>query len=343
MSLSRTTPDDDDVISSMPENVVSNILDRLPIQDAVGTSILSKTWRFKWTLLTQLIFDYEKDYDEGDINRLLLQLKGPITNFDLCIPDDTVLDVKSINHWVMFLSGKGIQEFTLTNNHETSLRLPTHLFSCMELKHLTLSNCCFRITPSFCGFPNLLTLHFFQITFESGNCGQLITQCPLLENLEISYRHDLSRKLKLAEIAKLKNLIVLSLPLCNLDYKVITLSKIHQLVSCFPRLQELCLDFQNCKFPTESNENDCLIFNSFPSLKTLTLSQINLGRHVVFISCMGSQYEIYLIKHLLACSPLLKKMAIHSVSSMSYAGKLKVATTLLKLNRASHTAIVDFN
>ncbi|KAJ0823182.1 putative F-box domain, leucine-rich repeat domain superfamily, F-box-like domain superfamily [Helianthus annuus] len=47
----------EDVISSMPEDVVTHILDRLPVQDAVKTSILSRNWRFKWTMLSQLVFD----------------------------------------------------------------------------------------------------------------------------------------------------------------------------------------------------------------------------------------------------------------------------------------------
>ncbi|GJY74043.1 putative F-box-like domain superfamily protein [Tanacetum coccineum] len=41
----------------MPDNVITNILDRLPVRDAVKTDVLSKNWKFKWTLLTHLIFD----------------------------------------------------------------------------------------------------------------------------------------------------------------------------------------------------------------------------------------------------------------------------------------------
>ena len=52
VSLSAT----EDFISGMPENVITDILDRLPIQNAVGTSILSRNWRFKWNMLTQLKF-----------------------------------------------------------------------------------------------------------------------------------------------------------------------------------------------------------------------------------------------------------------------------------------------
>ncbi|XP_022020411.1 F-box/FBD/LRR-repeat protein At1g13570-like isoform X3 [Helianthus annuus] len=44
-----------DFITNLPDNVVTNILDRLLLRDAVRTSILSKSWRFKWTMLSQLL------------------------------------------------------------------------------------------------------------------------------------------------------------------------------------------------------------------------------------------------------------------------------------------------
>ncbi|MFS8028298.1 putative F-box domain, leucine-rich repeat domain superfamily, F-box-like domain superfamily [Helianthus anomalus] len=41
----------------MPDNVITHILDRLSVQDAVKTTILSRNWRFKWTTLSQHVFD----------------------------------------------------------------------------------------------------------------------------------------------------------------------------------------------------------------------------------------------------------------------------------------------
>ena len=83
----------DDVFSSMPDGVITNILNRLPLQDAVRTSTLSRNWRDKWTTMNQLVFDEdfylylqkkgnEKDYG-NIISRLLFLLKGDITKFDL--------------------------------------------------------------------------------------------------------------------------------------------------------------------------------------------------------------------------------------------------------------------
>ncbi|MCD7473544.1 hypothetical protein HAX54_015454 [Datura stramonium] len=41
-------------ITDLPENVVNAILMRLPLRDAVRTSILSKKWRYKWCKVPQL-------------------------------------------------------------------------------------------------------------------------------------------------------------------------------------------------------------------------------------------------------------------------------------------------
>ena len=97
---SKLTPED--VIGSMPENVITNILGRLSIKEAVRTGILSSKWKYMWNLVTQLVFDDAffklglaagKSYDYGKIiSGLLLCLNGPITKFVLHIPYNITLD-----------------------------------------------------------------------------------------------------------------------------------------------------------------------------------------------------------------------------------------------------------
>lgn len=69
-----------------------------------------------------------------------------------------------------------------------------------------------------------------------------------------------------------------------------------------------------------------------------TLGQLQL--RYVYIVTLGSVNEVCLIKHLLACSPLLKKIIIES--SMISDGKLKLAKKLLIFPRASTIAEVEF-
>ncbi|GKB98285.1 putative F-box-like domain superfamily protein, partial [Tanacetum coccineum] len=166
----------DDVISSTLNDVLTNILNRLPLQDAVRTGTLLRSWRYKWTMINQLIFDedfykylqkIEKEKDYGRIIDLFLRHhNGSVTKFHLYIEKgcNSILDVDDIRNWILVLSQKGILEFPLLNMEATSLKL----------KHLELLNCHFCPISSFPGFANLLSLDLFELVFRSYTCGEFV-------------------------------------------------------------------------------------------------------------------------------------------------------------------------
>ncbi|XP_076898985.1 F-box/FBD/LRR-repeat protein At1g13570-like isoform X1 [Bidens hawaiensis] len=284
----------EDFITDMPDIIITNILDRLPIQDAMRTSILARNWRSKWTLLSQLVFDRDfcdllETRDEDNpfnvISRIILRLKGAIVKFDLTIDD--LLDVEDMNNedfnnLILLLSRKGVKDLTSDNEHDIELEFPTHLFSCLELKHLKLRHCCFNPPPTFHGFPNLLSLDLCVVAFEKKfELGEFFTRCPLLENLAMDDISDWE-KIKLDGIAKLENLKILSLRFCD-DYETSTSSGIiFQLLDSLPKLQELQLDFEECRL-TKGGANKRFP-TVFLSLKFLKLSRISLDNGVMF-SC----------------------------------------------------------
>ncbi|KAL6542334.1 hypothetical protein OROMI_023936 [Orobanche minor] len=78
-----------DLISDLPQEI---ILAKLPLGDAVRTSILSSRWRYKWAALTQLVFDdkclnlsQDKTHIEEKlvnfVTRFLFLHSGPIHTF----------------------------------------------------------------------------------------------------------------------------------------------------------------------------------------------------------------------------------------------------------------------
>ncbi|XP_022020376.1 F-box/FBD/LRR-repeat protein At1g13570-like isoform X2 [Helianthus annuus] len=308
----------EDVISSMPDIVITHILDRLPVQDAVKTGILSKNWRFKWTMLSRLVFDedfylylilktnYESKFGRI-ISRLLLHLRGAITKFVLYIDERcySALDDEDIASWFSFLSRKGVKDLTVTKTNGEPLNLPSHLFSCLELKHLKLFYC--RLDPpvDFRGFPNLLSLESGLLHFESSKFGEFITQCPLLEILNMRYRrffldilntryqrHSLEEmgmdiisvgKVKLAEIANAANIKILSVSLCD-TVPSTKFSSIFQLVGLLPKLHKLNLDFVRCKDKFTEVGAKKRFLTTHPCLKTLTLSTIDLCDGIM-LSC----------------------------------------------------------
>ncbi|KAK9078028.1 hypothetical protein SSX86_002085 [Deinandra increscens subsp. villosa] len=359
-----------DFISGMPDNVITNILDRLPLQDAVRTDILSRNWRF------------------------LLHLNGDITKFVLFVDEScySVFDVQDIKHWVLFLSKKGIRDLTLENRSTARLKLPTHLFSCLELEHLKLVFCGFNAPDSFHGFPNLLSLEL-GVILEGGKFGEFLTRCPILEILNMNFFTNPPGQVKQAEIAKLTNLKILSLLMCNLDNRLIISSQtIFELLDSLPKLQELDLDFIMCKFIEAGAKKRFPTI--FPCLKTLKLSRIDLEngiklacvfqmimsfpnlqmldiessdwdckptpatcpleidystmglqqlQNVVFTYSSCSENEVSMIKYILACSPFLKKIVIRPHPYPVSDEKFIFARKLLKLYRASPAVDIDLS
>ncbi|MFS8028258.1 putative F-box domain, leucine-rich repeat domain superfamily, F-box-like domain superfamily [Helianthus anomalus] len=291
-----------DFITNMPDIVINNILDRLRFQDAVRTSVLSRNWRFKWTMLTQLVFDVDffdsleteeeedddeeedeeeeddDDEDEGNnesiVSKLLLQLRGPITKFELDI--EHLSDAEDINNWILFLSRKGLTDLTIMNWDYSPLALPTNLFSCLELKHLQLRHCYFNNPPpSFHAFPNLLSLDLC-VEFEDDiQLGEFFTRCPVLEKFTKDDLFEME-KVNILEIAKQENLKVLSLKFYNLDDEATITSSttIFELLGSLPKLQELRLDFEEGRLIEGVGKKS--FFTTFTCLKVLKLINVCL-------------------------------------------------------------------
>ncbi|PWA87359.1 leucine-rich repeat domain, L domain-like protein [Artemisia annua] len=186
----------------------------------------------------------------------------------------------------MFLSKIGIKDLTLKNIPQQFIKLPTHLFSCLELKHLKLHYCIFRPSHSYCGFPNLLSLKLNAVRFQDYQCGELIAQCPLLEVLKIT-NHETGCEVKLAEIAKLENLKKLSLWLSLLDKTTMIRSPtiFEQICLLLPKLEGLSLDYRNCKLLEEAGAKS--LSPVFPYLKTLNLYRMDFFSAITVSSAIG--------------------------------------------------------
>ncbi|KAK1355655.1 hypothetical protein POM88_048911 [Heracleum sosnowskyi] len=197
-----------DRISDLPQNIQETILGFLPTEDAVRTSILSKKWRYCWTMIPRLIFDYglvnrlmRKLIKPGDpelrthkfvtvINKVLLLHSGPILEFSLCFPNELYLlnefcknqiIHEYIDQWIPLFSRKGIKQLTL---HESSdlEDFRAHDLSSLDLTHLTLLSVCFPYTPKHGRFTCLKNLKLVDAT---SNFGKSIFNCPVLEKLTL--------------------------------------------------------------------------------------------------------------------------------------------------------------
>ncbi|KVI00483.1 hypothetical protein Ccrd_021248, partial [Cynara cardunculus var. scolymus] len=172
---------EEDRISNLPEHLIDSILERLSVQDAVRTSVLSKRWRYRWTTMTSLVLDEQfakkivKYVAFGlngfirIVNQILILHPRAISKLYLYIPNISLDGFQEVHQWMLFLSRSSVRELVLINANSL-YPLPSHVFSCSELKKLKLKNCIFNTPLEFEGFPNLKDLFLKNIVFGPNCC-----------------------------------------------------------------------------------------------------------------------------------------------------------------------------
>lgn len=185
-----------DLISDLPQSIIESILIQLPIRDAVRTSILSSKWRYKWASITQLVFDENcvlSCHDRGDaensivkfVTRLLFLHQGPIHKFQ--ITNWYLQSCPELDQWILFLSRNDIKELVLELGEGEFFRLPSCLYNCKKLTRLELFRCELDPPLTFKGFMCLKSLSLHQVLISPDAIESLISSCPLLETLSLSY------------------------------------------------------------------------------------------------------------------------------------------------------------
>ncbi|KAM0052491.1 putative F-box domain, FBD domain, F-box-like domain superfamily protein [Helianthus debilis subsp. tardiflorus] len=182
-----------DRISNLPEHLSDSILERLPIQDVIRTSILSKKWRYKWTTIRAVVFDEQiskklaKNGAFGRhgfirvINQVLLLHKGSIHKFYLYIPNMFLDSFQEVDQWMLFVSTKGVEDLTVANSNQL-YQLPSCVFSCLKLRKLQLTICIFKPPLLFEGFLYLERLALKNIDFTT-DLGGTVINLPQLKGL----------------------------------------------------------------------------------------------------------------------------------------------------------------
>nr|XP_033515825.1 F-box/FBD/LRR-repeat protein At1g13570-like isoform X3 [Nicotiana tomentosiformis] len=339
-----------DVISNLPDNVIDVILMRLPCKDAVRTSILSKKWRYHWCRLTKLKLDEslwktkkDKLYPTVKFTKIIYQIltlhEGPITKFKFDIVDSK--RCPTIDNFIYFLSRNDIQHLVLHFPWHKIYKMPSSLFECSQLRHLTLHDCSIHPPSGFKGFSSLVSLELCRVTISSELLESLINHCSLLEQLVLQF----SEILNIIEINApmlrsfeftgsisslcLKNVPLLkkaSLDLCqgsSMEAENFYLAKFFE--SCFA-LEHLRLYFFGDKmkhqqgFPliiTVSSVFMCLVLNRHDddvveSLELERFSDVTFNhlKEVKLKIFSGITHEMQLIKLFLAKSPVLVRVLI---------------------------------
>ncbi|EOA14506.1 hypothetical protein CARUB_v10027726mg, partial [Capsella rubella] len=186
--------EEEDLISKLPEPLISEILCRLSTEDAVRTSLFSTRWRNLWRWIPDLdlspdafpnfdafvsfverFFVYHSDRDLW-IRKLRLRFgyRHYLVMYDLA-------------SWVDAVTKCRIQHLDVScfRNHQNQILIPLCLYTCETLVHLRLSNVS-MCTAEFVSLPCLKFMCLAHIKYPNETTLQkLISGSPILEDLTI--------------------------------------------------------------------------------------------------------------------------------------------------------------
>ncbi|XP_072081701.1 F-box/LRR-repeat protein At4g14103-like [Arachis hypogaea] len=190
-----------DIMSNLPEQIISQILSCLPIRDAVRTSVLSKTWIGRWTCVTKLELDEHifyhgkkktgKQHFIDFMNRSLLLIESSSVQ-SLILAISNKYDPSVVNTWMANILSRRVKKLDLRLDHDLNLSaLSSH---CLFMKNehyieelvLKMSRCAIRIpTPSYghFRFSNLKFLDLSGIIFTY-HLKDVRLSCPVLKELK---------------------------------------------------------------------------------------------------------------------------------------------------------------
>lgn len=187
----------EDIISNLPECVISRILSLLPTKDALRTCILSKDWEYKWTGIYNIDinddtrFVLKKTRKTSFINFVdrifFLSRNSSLKRFHLRCR----LEYKAhrMISWISAALMRNVEDLDIVYN-DVNFVLPGRLFNCTSLTTMTLQwPCIFRFSAQnlFSSLKNL----YLSGTKLLGMCvpstSKLVFDFPALEKLVL---HD---------------------------------------------------------------------------------------------------------------------------------------------------------
>ncbi|KAJ0823244.1 putative F-box domain, FBD domain, leucine-rich repeat domain superfamily [Helianthus annuus] len=215
-----------DIISTLPLNIIEDILTRMPIRDALRTSVLSKKWRYTWRGMPKLVFkdnmvtvssnhlcrELKKYKLVNAIFHVLMLHNGPETLVFDCSVGELHLesefsqirsylargnkvkklfflsDNRSYELPVSFFSLQGVELVHLDNR---SFKLPVSFFSLQGLEVVHLENCSLEPPLTFNRVSSLTSITFDNVEVSAQMLQQFLSQCPPLQYLSLNEINEL--------------------------------------------------------------------------------------------------------------------------------------------------------
>ncbi|XVF25897.1 hypothetical protein REPUB_Repub13aG0253600 [Reevesia pubescens] len=200
------TPDID-LINSLPDFLIQEILSFLPIEDAIRTSVLSQRWKPLWTQIPTLSFSHNSfsfklpkftDF----VNKTLEHFTGEkIKNFMINFKFDESMEA-CLEEWVLFATSHHVEKLSLSFDgglvyapfaESTPYRLPQFLYINSSLKDLTLRQCVVSPETTPVSWPSLKVLSINYSRLNDEAIENILSGSPNLQKLRLHNCEGLNR------------------------------------------------------------------------------------------------------------------------------------------------------
>ncbi|KAJ4760845.1 F-box family protein [Rhynchospora pubera] len=178
-----------DFLSSLPSEIIEDILVKLPIKEAARTSVLSSNWKSLWTSMPDLVFNDDRDTTESDlirrVDKVLQVHQGPILKFEVQVGSDKHVGEEAIRRWLLALSKNELKDLCLNFDIYQNCKVPSILFSYQKLENLEIQGCTISAPQCFHGLKLLRNLILCDCELVGITIEKLVSSCPLLESLTL--------------------------------------------------------------------------------------------------------------------------------------------------------------
>ncbi|XP_030457608.1 putative F-box/LRR-repeat protein At5g02930 isoform X2 [Syzygium oleosum] len=192
---------EDDLLSRLPDDILLLILDRLPMKDALGTSMLSRSWRFLWKSMHKVDFTYRWVEETGNevipsVSQFFRRCRLPkIYCFRLSFRYNSCM-LHRVNSWISLALKNGVEELDLNFNDLEDRRkkamwrhpyyhFPEPLYSSSSVVKLGLAFLKLDL-PARLHLKNLRELSLDRVVLPDDAIEKIATDCEKLELLSLT-------------------------------------------------------------------------------------------------------------------------------------------------------------